>query len=168
MRKIKISGILFLVLSLINFFYTKQQINNTNIVSTNSKTVKVIRIVDGDTIEIETGEKVRLIGINTPETVDARKSVECFGNEASNETTRLILNKNITLEKDISETDKYGRLLRYIYKDGEFINKTLVENGFAYATSYPPDIKYQHELTNAQKDAKQKKAGLWSHCPIDK
>src|SRR3990167_3408922 len=80
-----------------------------------TNTVLVTRVIDGDTIEIEGGQKVRYIGIDTPETVDPRKPVQCFGVEASNKNKELVSGKRDRLEKDVSETDKYGRLLRYIY-----------------------------------------------------
>ena len=82
---------------------------------------KVTRVIDGDTIELETGQKVRYIGINTPETVDPRKPAECFGRESSEKNKELVEGKIVELEKDISETDKYQRLLRYVYVDGVLV-----------------------------------------------
>src|SRR3990167_5660053 len=123
---------------------------------------KVARVVDGDTIEVEGGQTVRYIGINTPETVHPQKTVECFGREASNKNKELVEGKFVQLEKDISETDKYGRLLRYVYVDGVFVNELLVKEGFAYASSYPPDIKYQDLLNSAQEEARSQNRGLWA------
>src|SRR3990172_7201954 len=77
--------------------------------------VKVTRVIDGDTIELGDGRRVRYIGIDTPETVDPRKPVECFGKEAAAKNRELVDGKMVEMEKDASETDKYGRLLRYIY-----------------------------------------------------
>src|SRR4030043_2185331 len=88
--------------------------------------LKVTKVIDGDTIELEGGQRVRFIGINTPETVDPNKSVECFGKEASGETKVLLDGQQVRLEKDISETDKYGRLLRYVWLGDSFINELLV------------------------------------------
>jgi len=88
---------------------------------------------------------VRYLGINTPESVDPRKPVECFGKEASLKNKELVLNKKVVLEKDISEIDKYGRLLRYVYVDGIFINLELIKQGYAQVATYPPDVKY-HDL----------------------
>lgn len=125
--------------------------------------VTVTKVVDGDTIEVTGGLKVRLIGIDTPETVDPRRGVQCFGKEASNRTKELLLNQQIVMVKDISETDKYGRLLRYIFlaKDNTFINEQLVREGFAHASSYPPDIQFQTLFKAAEKDASESNRGFW-------
>ena len=128
-------------------------------------TVLVTRAIDGDTIELENGQRVRYIGIDTPETVDPRKPVQCFGVEASNRNKQLVENKRVRLEKDISETDKYGRLLRYIYVGDTFVNLVLVQDGFAYSSTYPPDVKYQNQFIDAQKGASEQKKGLWGSCP---
>jgi len=125
---------------------------------------KVARVVDGDTIEIEGGQTVRYIGIDTPETVHPQKTVECFGREASNRNKELVEGKFVQLEKDVSETDKYGRLLRYVYADGVFVNELLVKEGFAHASSYPPDIKYQDLINSAQEEARSHNKGLWAGC----
>jgi len=133
----------------------------------NSALVKVTRVVDGDTIEIEGGEKVRYIGIDTPETVDPRKEVQCFGPEASKKNKELVEGKMVRLEKDITDRDKYNRLLRYIYVGDTFINLELVKQGFAYSYSYPPDIKYQDQIVKAQQGAREAKRGLWNACSDD-
>ncbi len=127
--------------------------------------VLVLRVVDGDTILIEGNRKLRYIGMNAPESVDPRRPVQCFGKEASKRNQELVEGKTITIEKDVSETDKYGRLLRYVYLDGVMINKQLVEEGYAVASSYPPDIKHQPELRLAQKNAITNHRGLWADCP---
>jgi micrococcal nuclease len=128
---------------------------------------KVTRVVDGDTIEIEGGERVRYIGIDTPETVDPRKPVQCFGMEASNKNKEMAEGKTVRLEKDTSDRDKYQRLLRYVYVGDSFINLELVKQGFAYSYSYPPDVKYQKEIVAAQQEAEKNKNGLWNACPVD-
>lgn len=142
----------------------KTEATNQSATNTQSTAVKVIRVVDGDTIEIEGGQKVRFIGIDTPETVDPRVPVACFGKEASNETKKLLEGKLVTLEKDVSETDKYGRLLRYIFVDNLFVNDYLVRQGFAQTSTYPPDVKYQEQFLEAQKEARDNNRGLWSVC----
>src|SRR3990167_2746686 len=95
---------------------TPQPKQNEPSVSTgfNPVTVIVTRVIDGDTIQVETSETVRYIGINTPETVHPDKPVECFGQQAANKNKELVLGKSVTLEKDVSETDRYGRLLRVV------------------------------------------------------
>ena len=135
------------------------------------ESVKVTRVVDGDTIKIEGGQTVRYIGIDTPETVHPQKTVECFGREASNKNKELVEGKFVQLEKDVSEVDKYGRLLRYAYVDPStssgqaiFVNELLVKEGFAHASSYPPDVKYQDLLNSVQKDAQSQNTGLRAGC----
>lgn len=138
-----------------------------------SEFFKVTRVVDGDTIEIEGGEKVRYIGIDTPETVDPRKPVQCFGIEASKKNKELVEGKTVRLEKDITDRDKYSRLLRYVWigdpstGSGQalLVNLELVKQGFAISYSYPPDIKYQNEFLAAEKEAREKRLGLWEACP---
>lgn len=142
------------------------EVNETKISkeSQNFEYTKVIKIIDGDTIEIDNGQKVRYIGINAPETVDPRKEVQCFGEQASAKNKELVEGKTIKIEKDISETDKYGRLLRYVYVDNKMINEQLVAEGYAYATAYPPDIKYQQIFKTAERDARDNNRGLWKSC----
>lgn len=135
---------------------------------------QVLKVTDGDTIEVGDGEKtykLRYIGVNTPETVDPRKQVECFGKKASEENKRLVEGKTIYTQKDISETDRYGRLLRFVYIkiDSDnylFVNDYLVRNGFAYASTFPPDVKYKDRFEKAQGEAQAQMKGLWSECPI--
>lgn len=134
--------------------------------------VSVTKVVDGDTIEVLIeGQKktIRLIGINTPETVDPRRPVQCYGKEASDETKKLLTGKAVYLSKDVSETDKYDRLLRFVYlpiEDGQmlFVNDYLVRQGFANNYPYPPDIKYDDQFRQAEKEAREQKKGLWSAC----
>lgn len=130
--------------------------------TTTREKAQIVRIVDGDTVELADGRKLRYIGIDTPETVKPGTALECFGKEASEKNKELVLGKYVELEKDVSETDRYGRLLRLVYVDGVFVNDYLVRNGFAYASSYPPDVKYSQQLKDAQRDAQQKARGMWS------
>ena len=129
-------------------------------------TFLVTRVIDGDTIEIEGGRKVRYIGIDTPETVDPRKPIQCFGVEASNKNKELVERKRVRLEKDVSETDKYGRLLRYVHVDDLFVNDYLVRQGYAYAYTYPPDVKYSEQFVQVQTEARENNRGLWKACPV--
>lgn len=130
----------------------------------NREVVTVTRVVDGDTIEITGGRKLRYIGINTPESVDPRRPVQCFGKEASERNKELVLGKQVEIEKDVSETDKFGRLLRYVYLDNVMVNERLVQEGYAYASSYPPDVKYQDRFRAAQEKARVENKGLWASC----
>lgn len=134
----------------------------------NREKAQVTQVIDGDTVKLSDGRTLRYIGIDTPESVDPRKPVQCFAKEASEKNKELVLNKEIEMEKDVSETDRYGRLLRYVYVQvGErdvMINEELVREGFAYATSYPPDIFYQSTLEQKEKEAKETGRGLWKSC----
>jgi len=120
--------------------------------------VKVVRVIDGDTIEIAGGAHVRYIGMDTPETYP---KVEFYGPEAKAKNIELVEGKLVTLEKDVSDTDKYGRLLRYVYVDGVFVNGELVRLGYAEAVAYPPDTRYQWQLEQLEKEAKAAKLGIW-------
>jgi len=124
--------------------------------------VRVTRVIDGDTIEIEGGQKVRYIGIDTPETVHPSEPIECFGKEASSKNNELVAGKKVRLEKDVSETDKYGRLLRYVWVGDTFVNDCLVRQGYAKASSYPPDVKYQEQFRQAEQEARDAGRGLWA------
>ncbi|MEK7638451.1 MAG: thermonuclease family protein [Patescibacteria group bacterium] len=131
--------------------------------------VRISSVVDGDTIEIEGGSRVRYIGINTPETVHPTKAVECFGKEASDYNKKLLESGFVRLVRDITDTDKYGRLLRYIYlPDGTFVNLKLVADGYAYADTYPPDVSHAKEFIAAQSAARTAARGLWASCPVKK
>lgn len=131
----------------------------------------VVSVVDGDTFEaliISENKKfkIRLLGIDTPETVDPRRPVGCFGKEASAKMKELVEGKKIRLESDplADERDKYGRLLRNVFlQDGTDVNAYMVREGYAYAyLSFPLDPKRKVELKELQNDAKVSQRGLWS------
>jgi micrococcal nuclease len=127
----------------------------------------VVRVIDGDTIAVLIDGleyRVRYIGINTPETVDPRKPVECYGREASQRNRQLVEGRTVELEKDVSETDQYGRLLRYVWVDGTMANAVLVGEGYAMVVSYPPDVKHQELFLELQRQARAEGRGLWSAC----
>lgn len=126
----------------------------------------VTRVVDGDTIEIEGAGKVRLIGIDTPETVHPQKPVERMGKEATAATTVLALGKAVRLETDMQERDKYGRLLAYVWlPGGAMLNAELVRLGYAKVSTYPPNVKYQNRFLVLQREAVAAKRGLWAPEP---
>ncbi|MEK6843225.1 MAG: thermonuclease family protein [Candidatus Micrarchaeota archaeon] len=134
----------------------KQQSANPSVLIQNQQIFEVNRVIDGDTIEIDSGKKVRLICINTPEVGE-------YGYEEAKEyLTRRILDKKVRLEKDVSETDKFGRLLRYVFLEDAFLNGELVKNGFAEIVRYPPDTSRCDELERLETDAVNKKLGIWS------
>lgn len=142
----------------------KQKTEKPSVTPVLRQNVNVVRVIDGDTIEIEGGQKVRYIGMDAPETVDWQKAIGCFGEEASLENKKLVEGKEIEMEKDISETDKYGRLLRYVWQNGTMINETLVRGGYARLETIPPDVKYGQVFLAAENEARKKGLGLWKKC----
>lgn len=135
----------------------------TSEVQENIESTTVARVLDGDTVEIADGRRVRYTGINAPE------KTKCFFDRAKTENEQLVLNKKIRLEKDASNRDKYGRLLRYIYvldESGQeiFVNDFLVRQGFARVLSIPPDLKFESQFNAAADEAKFQQRGLWSAC----
>jgi len=129
----------------------------------------VVRVVDGDTVEVRIGgreETVRLIGIDTPETVDPRSPVECFGHEASDRTKALLpAGSEVRMVADVEPRDRYDRLLAYVYRDdGTFVNLALVEDGYASVLTYPPNVAHAPEFTAAAARARDDGRGLWGAC----
>jgi micrococcal nuclease len=129
----------------------------------------VVRVVDGDTVAVRVGgreETVRLIGIDTPETVDPRSPVECFGREASDRTKALLpAGTEVRLVADAEPRDRYDRLLAYVYRDdGTFVNLALVEDGYASVLSYPPNVAHVSDFTAAAARAREEGRGLWAAC----
>jgi micrococcal nuclease len=120
-----------------------------------NSTTEVVRVVDGDTFVITSGEKVRLIGVDTPETS------EPYYEEATDYLSAQVLGKEVLLEGDTSETDKYGRLLRYVWADGLLVNERLVREGFAEAKAYEPDVRYRDRFEEAEEYARQNGLGIW-------
>jgi len=134
-----------------------------------TETAKVVRIVDGDTIVVALGGKnikVRYIGMDTPEDVDPNSPVEPMSREAAAANGKLVAGKTVVLEKDTSETDQYGRLLRYVWlhtgSTWTLVNLVLVQQGYATALRYPPDVKYADVFDAAQGSAESSLVGIWS------
>lgn len=128
--------------------------------------VQVVGVVDGDTIEIccmrGKHEKVRYIGVNTPETKHPTKGVEPLGKEAAEANRRLVGGHSIRLEFDVDQRDRNGRLLAYVYlQDGTFVNAWLVRNGYAQVMTVPPNVRYQELFLTLQREAYQAQRGLW-------
>ncbi|MDP3899665.1 MAG: thermonuclease family protein [bacterium] len=143
-------------------------IESQNAGKSDERAYTVVRVIDGDTIDVRYGtkvERVRLIGIDTPEVVDPRKPVECFGEEASFQAEELLIDRKVYLEIDPSqdERDKYDRLLRYVRTaDGVFYNLEMIKQGYAYEYTYQLPYKYQKEFKEAQNYARANKLGLWA------
>jgi micrococcal nuclease len=136
----------------------------------------VVRVVDGDTIEVRlagspTTERVRLIGIDTPESVDPRTPVECYGPE-STERARALLPEGtvVRLERDVEGRDRYDRLLAYVHRaeDDLFVNLALVAEGFAEPLPYPPNTAHAADLAAAANTARAGGLGLWGACGPDR
>ena len=126
---------------------------------TSPDTARVTQVIDGDTIIIDTGQRVRYIGIDTPEVYPNQ---EAYGIEAWQANRKLVEGKEVRLEPDVSDTDKYGRLLRYVYVNDILVNAELVRLGLAEAKAYPPDIKYQQLLEQLEREARQAGRGMWA------
>ncbi|MDO8482012.1 MAG: thermonuclease family protein [bacterium] len=136
--------------------------------SAQTETYPVVKVVDGDTIAISMNgknETIRLIGLDTPETVDPRKPVQCFGEEASKKAKAILTGKNVRIEMDPSQgkRDKYGRLLAYVYmEDGTLFNKFMIAEGYGHEYTYNIPYKYQKEFKAAEKTARGEQKGLWA------
>jgi micrococcal nuclease len=127
-----------------------------------------VRIVDGDTIVIDRGrgdERLRYIGMDTPESVKPDTPVEFLAKEASAANEALVSGRDVVLERDVSDADRYGRLLRYVWlREGDgwvFVNLDLVRRGFAQVATYPPDVRWADTLLAAQREARGARVGLW-------
>jgi len=120
----------------------------------------VTRVIDGDTIVLWNGDRVRYIGIDTPETWN---KVEYFGPEATEANRKLVEGKEVRLEFDVQLSDHYGRLLAYVFVDGTFVNAWLVENGYAVVSTHPPNVKYHDLFLEKQKEARENKRGFWKN-----
>lgn len=123
---------------------------------------RVARIIDGDTIVLEDGTKVRYIGVDTPETVHPSKPVEFMGKEASEYNRRLVEGKNVRLEYDVERLDKYGRTLAYVYLDTLFVNAELLRAGYAHVLTIPPNVHYSELFLSCQRAARDASRGLWN------
>lgn len=128
---------------------------------------EVTHVVDGDTLDVRfqdgTEERIRLLLVDTPETVDPRRPVQPFGPEASAFAKETLLGRSVEVELDVSERDRYGRLLAYIWIDGELFNELLIDAGLArVAYVFEPNVKYVDRLRAAQDDARKREAGIWS------
>lgn len=128
---------------------------------------EVVRVVDGDTFVVNyngENEKVRLIGVDTPESVhpDEEKNTE-FGDTVSSYSKEMLTGKQVKLEFDVDERDQYGRLLAYVYIDGQMYNKLLLQKGYAKLATYPPNVKYVDDFKALQAEARENKVGLWTY-----
>lgn len=134
-------------------------------------TATVVRVVDGDTVDLDLGrraETARLLGVDTPETVDPSAPVGCFGPEASARTKELLPDGTVVrLERDVEARDRYGRLLVYLVRvrDDLFVNRALLADGFARPLPIAPNDAHRAELARASSEARTARRGLWGACP---
>ena len=122
----------------------------------------VDRVVDGDTVVLSTKERVRYIGMDTPELHHPHKPVQAYAREAMEFNRNLVEGKRVRLEFDVERRDKYGRLLAYVYlPDGTFVNAELVRQGYAHTLTIPPNVKYVDLFVKLQREARESRRGLW-------
>ena len=140
-----------------------------------AKPAELVRIVDGDTIVVRISgqsgqETVRLVGIDTPETKKPDTPVQCYGKEATSYTTKLLTGQKIWLERDVSDRDQYGRLLRYVWieQGGAYLlaNEQIVALGYGTARDYHPDTRYHDRLFAALANARTQRLGMWGSCEL--
>jgi micrococcal nuclease len=129
----------------------------------------VVRVVDGDTIAVRLGgrdERVRYIGVDTPESVKPGTPVQCFAHAAAAENARLVAGERVRLVRDVEARDRFGRLLAYVYRvrDGRFVNAELVRRGYARPLTIPPNVRFADRLAGLARAARAAGRGLWSAC----
>ncbi len=123
---------------------------------------RVVAVTDGDTIRVRLDggreERVRYIGVDTPETA------ECFSARASAFNARLVADREVRLERDAEERDRYGRLLAYVYVGDTFVNAELVRRGYAQPLTVPPNVRHAERFSRLARDARRAGSGLWASC----
>lgn len=132
-------------------------------------TARVVRVIDGDTVKVRrdgTRDTVRLIGIDTPESVKPDTPVQCFAKAASRETTRLLDHQRVRMVLDREPRDRYGRLLAYVYRerDGRFVNARLLEGGYARTLQIRPNTRFAARFAEIETRARLAARGLWRRC----
>lgn len=172
LKKRLTAGITILVLTLIAYIgnvLIPPKDSKSHTVPSESTTYVVTRVVDGDTIVVrgpQGEDRVRLLGVDTPETVHPQQPVECFGKEASAYTTNTLTGINVLLETDPSQgiRDQHDRLLAYVFiqDTGILFNQQLIEDGYAYEYTYDTPYKYQRDFKQAEWNAKTQEQGLWA------
>jgi micrococcal nuclease len=122
----------------------------------------VSRVIDGDTVELNDGRRVRYIGVDTPEAAGSPKGEQPYAKEATARNRQLVEAKKVELQRGERDTDDYGRFLRYVYVDGVFVNAELIAEGFGYAYVREPGDRYRQVFVQLEQYAKLKKVGMWS------
>lgn len=131
--------------------------NKESLALTNTAKTEILisKVLDGDTIQTSSGERIRYIGINAPEKGEPNSS------EATEVNKELVLGRKVYLELDVQKKDRYGRTLAYVFVEDVFINLEIVKNGLAVSETIQPNVKYQNEFVKAQKEARENCLGLW-------
>lgn len=146
---------------------------STRQIDQNVEEVVVLRSVDGDTVELKDGRKIRFLNMDTPETVKLNTPIMCYGIEAKNASKKLVEGKTVYIVSDKAKTDRYGRELRFIYLNAEdakakkietSVNAILVQGGYAQAKAYSPNTTYKKDFDKWMFEAQNKKLGVWSKC----
>ena len=132
---------------------------------------QVVRVVDGDTIRVRLGdriERVRYIGVDTPESVKPGTPVQCYAKRAAAANAALVAGRSVRLVGDVEQRDRYGRLLAYVYRepDGAFVNAQLVRDGYARTLTIAPNVAHAHQLAQLAQTARRSGRGLWRACGI--
>jgi micrococcal nuclease len=135
----------------------------------NAVEARVVRVVDGDTIDVIAGGaplRVRYIGVDTPETRHSSKAAQCYGKAASDFNARLVSGQRVRLVRDAQQRDRYGRLLAYVYRtrDGLFVNAELARRGYAKALAIAPDTRFAERFAKLAREARDAGRGRWSAC----
>ncbi|MBI5106814.1 MAG: thermonuclease family protein [Solirubrobacterales bacterium] len=129
---------------------------------------RVVKVVDGDTIRVDLGgpkpERVRYIGIDTPESVKPGTPVQCYAKAASAANERLVGGRRVRLVLDVEERDRYGRLLAYVYAGSRFVNAELVRGGYALPLTIPPNVRHADAFARLAREARRAGTGLWKAC----
>ncbi len=129
-----------------------------------SRLARVTRVIDGDTVVLDSDERVRYIGIDTPEKTGS-PAIVALGRAATEHNRRLVEGKTVRLEFDVRPRDRHGRLLAYVYVDAIFVNARLIEDGYAFAYTVPPDVRYAERFRKLEREAREKRRGLWGEEP---
>ncbi len=166
MKKRLIRRMILPLLLIIAAFIGITSNDELNLLSVQSESYTVVRVVDGDTIIVDmngTNQRIRLIGLDAPESVhpDEERNVE-YGEIAAAFTIEHLEGKIVTLEYDVEKRDQYDRILAYVYLDGKMFNETLIEEGHAKVTTYPPNVRYTDSFVTLQKQAQKDGKGIWA------
>lgn len=133
--------------------------------SSGGEIARVARVIDGDTIVLEDGRHVRYVGINAPEIAHEGKAGQCYGEEAKTRNGDLVEKKEVRLVRDVSEKDKYGRFLYFVFVGDVFVEEVLVREGYARKMSIEPDKMRAKDIAEWEKEARSRRTGLWGACP---